>query len=136
MARRRNRRPPGKCLGAAARGLSAAVALGFAPSACRDDGPIGHPLSLALEAPQQARAAEAVSVRYAAAGRRLQGLVFAWGDGEVDSVVAAGAQTAAGAVEHVYEAPGGLFVLRARVEDAVEGAKTAEARILVVADPP
>jgi len=85
-----------------------------------------------LEAPSQARAAEVVSVRYSAAGRSLQGIVFAWGDGVVDSVAAAGAQTAAGAVEHVYEAPGGLFTLRARAEDAVEGVKTAEARILVV----
>ncbi len=117
--------------GAGRLGAVLVVAILSFATACRDDGLIGFPLSLSLEAPQQAQPSQVVSVRYNAAGRSLQGIVFAWGDGAVDSVATAGAQTAAGTVEHVYEAPGGLFTLRARVEDAVEGAKTAEAQILV-----
>ncbi len=112
------------------RRLPVAAVLLWAGAGCDDD-PIGSPLSLTIDAPSEAAPGQSVSVGYDAAGRRLLGIVFSWGDGTVDSVATAGAQTAAGSVDHVYEAPGGLFTIRARAEDAEEGVKVAEADIVV-----
>ena len=65
---------------------------------------------------------------YNVTGRRLSGVIFTWGDGTVDSLATAGAQTASGAREHTYQSAG-LFTVRARAEDAVEGVASAEATI-------
>lgn len=96
-----------------------------------DDDPVGSPLALSIEAPSEAVAGRTVSVSYEAVGRSLRGIVFSWGDGGADSVTAAGAQSASGSVEHVYEPPGGMFTIRATAEDAVEGVKDVEAAIVV-----
>ena len=98
-------------------------------AACYDD-EIGTPLSVELIGPETGLAGDELSVLYDVSGRRLSGIIFSWGDGASDSVATAGAQTAAGAVQHTYEAAG-VFTVRARVEDAVEGVASAEVTINV-----
>ncbi len=97
------------------------------PAACYDD-EIGTPLSVELIGPETGVVDQKLSVLYNASGRRLIGIIFTWGDGTVDSLAAAGAQTASGAREHTYEAAG-LFTVRARAEDSVEGVASAEVMI-------
>lgn len=91
---------------------------------CDDDG-IGTPLSIELIGPGTGLVDQKLSVLYNVSGRSLNGIIFMWGDGTVDSLAAAGAQTASGAREHTYQASG-LFTVRARAEDAVEGVASAE----------
>ena len=112
---------------------TAGVALALA-SGCEED-PIGSPLSLELAGPGTGVAGEELSVAYDAAGRRLVGITFAWGDGKVDSLSTAGAQSASGSRRHTYESPG-TFTVQARVEDTLEGALTAEVSIRVEDDTP
>ena len=111
------------------------IALGMAIScfaatglgSCYED-EIGTPLSIELIGPETGLVDEKLSVLYNVSGRRLNGVIFTWGDGTVDSLATAGAQTASGAREHTYESAG-LFTVRARAEDAVEGVASAEATI-------
>ncbi len=100
------------------------LALATALAACYDD-EIGTPLSIELIGPDVGVVGEKVSVLYNVTGRSLNGVIFTWGDGSVDSLATAGAQTASGAREYVYLAPG-VFTVRARAEDAVEGVANAE----------
>lgn len=69
-------------------------------------------------------------MRYNAAGRSLGGIVIGWGDGAVDSVATAGAQTASGTRFHTYEEVG-AFLVTARVEDSLEGVARAELTISI-----
>ena len=94
---------------------------------CYED-EIGTPLSIELIGPEAGLVDEKLSVLYNVSGRRLNGVIFTWGDGTVDSLATAGAQTASGAREHTYESTG-LFTVRARAEDAVEGVANAEVTI-------
>lgn len=96
-------------------------------ASCYED-EIGTPLSVELIGPDTGLIDERLSVLYNVSGRRLNGVIFTWGDGTVDSLATAGAQTASGAREHTYRTPG-LFTVRARVEDAVEGVASAEVMI-------
>ncbi len=93
-------------------------------ASCYED-EIGTPLSIELIGPETGAVAQKLSVLYNVSGRRLNGVVFTWGDGTVDSLATAGAQTASGAREHTYQSTG-LFTVRARAEDAVEGVASAE----------
>ena len=108
--------------------LLAAAVVALA-SACEDD-PFGSSLSVQLVGPGTGVVGEELTVRYDARGRSLVGVILAWGDGAVDSISTSGAQTAAGTRRHTYQMPG-LFTVQARVEDALEGAKTAEVSIQV-----
>lgn len=103
------------------------LALATALTACYDD-EIGTPLSIELIGPDVGVVGEKVSVLYNVTGRSLNGVIFTWGDGSVDSLATAGAQTASGAREYIYQLPG-LFKVRARAEDAVEGVASAEVMI-------
>ncbi len=98
-------------------------------TACEED-EIGTPLSVELVGPGTGRTGEELSVLYEAGGRSLSGIVFTWGDGGVDSLATAGAQTASGSMRHTYEAPG-VFTVRARVEDVLEGVDSARVTITV-----
>lgn len=98
--------------------------LALAPASCYDD-EIGSPLAIELIGPQTGLVGQKLSVLYNATGRSLSGIVFTWGDGAVDSLATAGAQSASGAREHTYEIPG-MFTVRARAEDSVEGVASAE----------
>lgn len=99
----------------------------LATPSCHDD-EIGSPLSIELIGPETGLVGQKLSVLYNVTGRRLDGIVFAWGDGAVDSLATAGAQTASGAREHTYEVAG-MFTVRARAEDSVEGVASAEVTI-------
>ncbi len=89
---------------------------------------IGTPLSVELIGPGTGRVGEELSVLYNVSGRRLDGIIFSWGDGAVDSLPTAGAQTAAGSRQHTYR-ESGRFLVRARAEDAVEGVASAEVMV-------
>lgn len=95
---------------------------------CYTEDEIGSPLAIELEGPPRGEVDEQVAVRYDAVGRSLQGIVFTWGDGAVDSLATAGAQSASGTMFHTYEAAGD-FLVSARVEDSVEGVARAELTI-------
>ena len=97
---------------------------------CITDDEIGSPLSVELIGPETGLVGDQLSVLYNVTGRRLSGIVFSWGDGATDSLATAGAQSASGSMQHTYEMPG-LFTVRARVEDAVEGVASAEVTINV-----
>ena len=98
--------------------------LALAPASCYDD-EIGSPLAIELIGPENGLVGQKLSVLYNATGRSLSGIVFTWGDGAVDSLATAGAQSASGAREHTYEIPG-MFTVRARAEDSLEGVASAE----------
>ena len=108
----------------AALGASLLCLAGGVLASCYED-EIGTPLSIELIGPETGLVDEELSVLYDVSGRRLNGIVFAWGDGTVDSLATAGAQTASGAREHTYRSTG-LFTVRVRAEDAVEGVASAE----------
>ena len=97
---------------------------------CITDDEIGSPLSVELIGPETGLVGDQLSVLYNVTGRRLSGIIFSWGDGATDSLATAGAQRASGSMQHTYEMPG-LFTVRARVEDAVEGVASAEVTINV-----
>ena len=103
--------------------LLLAAALG-----CYTEDEIGSPLAIELEGPASGQVGEQLAFRYDAVGRSLQGIVFTWGDGAVDSLSTAGAQSAAGTMFRTYEAAGD-FLVGARVEDSVEGVARAELTI-------
>ncbi len=96
-------------------------------TACVED-EIGTPLSVELIGPDTGRVGEELSVLYNVSGRRLDGIIFSWGDGAVDSLATAGAQTASGSRQHTYS-ESGRFLVRARAEDAVEGVASAEVMV-------
>lgn len=95
---------------------------------CYTEDEIGSPLAIELEGPESGEVGEQLALRYDVVGRSLQGIVFTWGDGAVDSLATAGAQSAAGTMYHTYEAAGD-FLVGARVEDSVEGVARAELTI-------
>lgn len=95
---------------------------------CSTEDEIGSPLAIDLEGPATGVVGEELVVRYDAVGRSLQGIVFTWGDGAVDSLATAGAQSASGTMYHTYEAAGD-FLVGARVEDSLEGVARAELTI-------
>lgn len=97
---------------------------------CITDGEIGSPLSVELIGPETGLVGDQLSILYNVNGRRLSGIIFSWGDGATDSLATAGAQSASGTMKHIYEMPG-LFTVRARAEDAVEGVASAEVTINV-----
>lgn len=117
---------PGRCTRPfrAALGASLLCLAGWVLASCYED-EIGAPLAIELIGPETGLVDEELSVLYNVSGRRLNGIVFTWGDGTVDSLATAGAQTASGAREHTYLSTG-LFTVRARAEDAVEGVASAE----------
>ena len=106
----------------------AAILLLAAALGCYTEDEIGSPLAIDLEGPESGEVGEQLALRYDVVGRSLQGIVFTWGDGAVDSVATAGAQSAAGTMYHTYEAAGD-FLIGARVEDSVEGVARAELTI-------
>ena len=104
-----------------------AAALALVAAAC-DAAEIGTPLSVELIGPGSGQVGEEVSVLYNVSGRRLNGIFFEWGDGAVDTLGTAGAQTAAGSRQHAYSYAG-LFTVRAVAEDGVEGVASAAVEI-------
>jgi len=108
----------------AALGASFLCLAGGILASCYED-EIGTSLSIELIGPETGLVDQKLSVLYNVSGRRLNGIVFTWGDGSVDSLATAGAQTASGAREHTYQSTG-LFTVRAQAEDAVEGVASDE----------
>ena len=99
----------------------------FLLAGCTED-EIGSALSVELIGPGTGRVNEEVSVLFNVMGRRLDGVIFTWGDGAVDSLPTAGAQTASGSRRHTYRETG-RFLVRATAEDGVEGVASAEVMI-------
>lgn len=108
--------------------LSVALLLLGTSAGCFGESEIGSPLAIELEGPENGQAGEELAVRYSAVGRSLGGIVLAWGDGAVDSVATAGAQSASGTRFHTYEQPG-AFLVSAQVDDSLEGVASAELTI-------
>ncbi len=104
---------------AAARG-ALPLLLVAAAVACSDTGVFvsGEPVRITLEvdAPSLDQG-ETHRFRIEAGGRSLLGVVIEYGDGQVDSIIAAGAQTATHVQDHIYAEPG-PYLVRARAEDA------------------
>ena len=107
-----------------------ALAAALLVAAACDEDPIGSPLSIELAGPGAGVVGEELAVQYQVRGRRLLGVVFTWGDGAADTLSTEGAQSASGTRLHAYDSAG-VYTVQARVEDAVEGAATAEALIRV-----
>lgn len=112
----------------AAWGLVGILALGSA--GCEDVQEIGHPISLEISVPATAVVGDTVRLAYQGKGRSMAGIIFAWGDGVVDSLTASGAQTADGERLHVYDTDGN-FTIIATLEDAIEGSTAKSASITV-----
>ena len=110
--------------------VTAASLLVLALAACWNDDEIGTPLSVELIGPETGLVGDELSVLYNVSGRRLEGIVFTWGDGATDSLPTVGAQTAAGSMQHTYESSG-MFIVRARAVDALEGVASAQVSINV-----
>ena len=108
-------------------GIALPCLLAASLAVCYDD-EIGTPLSVELIGPETGVVDQKLSVLYNVSGRSLSGIIFTWGDGTVDSLATAGAQTASGAREHTYETAG-FFTVRARAEDSVEGVASADVMI-------
>ena len=108
--------------------FAAAALLAATTSTACDDGEIGTPLSVELMGPGTGVVGHELSVVYSVSGRSLTGIIFEWGDGMVDSLATAGAQSAEGSRPHTYADPG-VFSVRAVVEDAVEGVASAAVEI-------
>ncbi len=119
------RKPATRC-----RLATAASLLVLALAACWSDDEIGTPLSVELIGPETGLVGDELSVLYNVSGRRIEGIVFTWGDGATDSLPTVGAQTAAGSMRHTYESSG-MFIVRARVVDALEGVASAQVSINV-----
>jgi hypothetical protein len=82
---------------------------------------IGHPLEIRIDVENVSRpigASHEFSVN--ARGRYLLGLTIDYGDGESDLVETLGAQTVTHAASHIFGTTGD-FLVRATIEDAVEG---------------
>ena len=110
--------------------VAAASLCMLALAACWSDDEIGTPLSVELIGPETGLVGDELSVLYNVSGRRLEGVVFTWGDGATDSLPTVGAQTAAGSMKHTYESSG-MFIVRARAVDALEGVASAQVSINV-----
>lgn len=77
----------------------------------------GLPLSITLSADKtSAQVEEEISFTFEAQGRALVGVTLAYGDGQVDSVFAAGAQRAGALRTHAYEEPGNFVVIARAIE--------------------
>ncbi len=90
-------------------------------SACQEP-ELGSPPYIELTVPTEGRTGAPVEVGYEAGGRQLSGLIFEWGDGEVDSLATSGAQSASGTARHGYAAPGSYTVVGI-AQDAIEGSR-------------
>ena len=80
----------------------------------------GGPLALTVSSNAPITVTDSLVVNYDATGQSLLGLALLWGDGTVDSVFFAGAQSAAGRVAHLY-AEDGAYTVTATVTDGLQG---------------
>lgn len=101
---------------------SAAFALAVAGvSGCSDAlVEVGGELSLELAGAEAIELADSLIVEFEVRGRSLLGLALEYGDGVVDSVGFAGAQSAGGRLAHLY-GEGGTYTVVGEVQDGVEG---------------
>lgn len=90
----------------------------------------GGPLELRLTSNSPVTVTDSLVVNYDVTGRTLLGMAVTWGDGTVDSVAFAGAQTAAGRLPHLYSSDG-TFTVAATVTDQVQGLVTEELTVTV-----
>lgn len=90
----------------------------------------GGPLKVTLTSNAPVAVTDSVVVDYDVTGGTLLGMAVTWGDGTVDSVFFAGAQTAAGRLPHLY-ASDGTFTVAATVTDQVQGLATEELTVTV-----
>jgi hypothetical protein len=99
--------------------LALLLLVGLFGTGCLEQGfvSVGGPLSLSLSV-DQAEVSEGTAhvFRVEARGQQLLGLILDYGDGQVDSVATAGAQSATHVEVHQFGAPG-TYRVRARVED-------------------
>lgn len=108
-----------------------ATLLTFALAACGESTlTVGGPLFVELRADSVISVSDSLIVDYDASGRSLLGIVFDFGDSQVDSVQFVGSQSAGGRVAHLYALPG-AYVVSGRVEDAVEGSITDQLTVTV-----
>lgn len=108
------------------------LSFGFT-AACEDTGLIGSPLTAELTGPETGLVGDSLPFGYDVTGRSLSGLIFEWGDGTRDSVVAAGAQTAFGTRWHIFDSVGVYQVIMV-VEDALEGVASDQVTVDVQAN--
>ncbi|CAN5643288.1 hypothetical protein BH23GEM11_BH23GEM11_16800 [soil metagenome] len=82
---------------------------------------VGSPLEVSLQVDHVTRGVERpFEFRLEARGRRLAVALVQFGDGSVDTIEAAGAQSLGHSITRTYAQPGSYTVI-AEVEDALEG---------------
>ncbi len=95
------------------------------------DLPTSGDLDLVLTvSPKTVAAGGTVVVSVSAIGTQLLGTVIEFGEGTVDTATAAGAQTQTATRSRVYPTAG-VFVVKATVEDLIQGSLTREATVTV-----
>jgi hypothetical protein len=99
-----------------------AIVAATALPACGDTGfQRGHPLELDLTVDQVSRPVGTPhEFDVNARGRWLLAFIIDYGDGQADTVPTFGSQSAGATRSHTYDAPGS-YMVRASIEDAVEG---------------
>lgn len=90
----------------------------------------GGPLELSITSNAPVATTDSLVLNYDVTGRTLLGMAVTWGDGTVDSVFFAGAQTAEGRLPHLYSSDG-AFTVTATVTDQAQGLVTEELPVTV-----
>ncbi len=113
--------------------LAAALAAALVLSACQESsvGTGGGPLDVTVTAePTTQTVGQAIAIRADAVGTSLDGTILDFGDGQVDSVAAFGANTQTLTRLKTYAAPG-TYIIVARAEDVTQGSKSAQVTVQV-----
>lgn len=91
---------------------------------------LGGPLNVLLSTNAPISVSDSLIVDATVQGRSLLGLVITWGDDQVDSLFASGAQSAQYRVAHLYDSAA-VFTIRATAVDQLEGFSTEEVTVTV-----
>jgi hypothetical protein len=107
------------------------VLMGVVISGCLEGGivSVGGPVRLSLTV-EKAEAPQGTPhvFKMEAQGQQLLGLILDYGDGQVDSIPTAGAQTATHIEAYIYD-KAGEYLVRARVED--QNGRSAQDSVMV-----
>jgi len=90
----------------------------------------GGPLELSVTSNSPVSVTDSLILEYDVTGQSLLGLAVTWGDGAVDSVFFAGAQSASGRRAHLYSTDGS-YPVSASVTDGLQGTTTEDLTVTV-----
>ena len=124
---------PSRTAGLWACAVSGALAFGAVLAACAESSidTFGGPLSVTVTAePNPQTVGEDVTIRAAVQGTSLEGVILDYGDGQVDSFPAFGANTQTVTQFKAYDAAGSYTVL-ATAEDPSQGTESAQVVVTI-----